>query len=118
MMRALREPMTIRELKRYMDRRFDRLERTKADKADLVRLRSELRSELGSVRSELRSGLADVRRALRGEIQQSAEETRRHFDVVAESLRDDLRLFAEAIGSHSERLDRHDVRIHRLEQRP
>ena len=36
-MRAGSEPVTIAQLKRYMDRRFDRLERTKADKSDLRR---------------------------------------------------------------------------------
>ena len=92
MMRLSREPMTIAQLKRYMDRRFDRLERTKADKTDLRRVRREIR--------------------------QSALETRRHFDVVAESLRDDIRLLAEAVVGHSERLGNHEVRIQRLEQRP
>ena len=76
-------------------RRFDRLDRRKADKSDLIRLRTELREE----------------------IRQSAEGTRRHMDVLAESIRDDLRIFADAIGLHSERLNRHDARIGRLEQR-
>lgn len=31
------EPMTIEQLKKHMDRRFDRLERTKADRSDLRR---------------------------------------------------------------------------------
>ena len=35
------------------------------------------------------------------------------MDVVAESLRDDLRIFADAIGLHSDRLNRHDARIGR-----
>lgn len=39
------------------------------------------------------------------------------MDMIAESIRDDLRLFADAIGLHSERLNRHDARIDRLEQR-
>ena len=37
MMRSPQESMTIAQLKRYMDRRFDRLERTKANKSDLRR---------------------------------------------------------------------------------
>ena len=101
--------MTISELKTSMDRRFDGLQRTKADKSDLQRLRKEM---LG-----LRKEMLDSRAGLRHEIVRSAEETRRHFDVVAESLRDDLRLFAEAIAAHSDRLDRHDTRISRLESR-
>jgi hypothetical protein len=32
------EPMTIEQLKAHMDRRFDRLERTKADRSELRRL--------------------------------------------------------------------------------
>jgi hypothetical protein len=54
---------------------------------------------------------------LREEIRQSAAETRGHMDMIAESLRDDLRMFADAIGLHSDRLNRHDARISRLERR-
>jgi hypothetical protein len=36
--------------------------------------------------------------------------------VIAESLRNDLRLFADAIARHSERLDQHDARLARLER--
>ena len=91
MMRASRQPMTIAQLKRHMDRRFDRLERTKADKSEIRRLREE--------------------------IARSAEETRRHFDIVAESLRDDFRIFADSIGRQTERLNQHETRIIRLEER-
>ena len=58
-----------------------------------------------------------MRTELREEIRQSAEETRLHMEMIAESIRDDLRIFADAIGLHSERLNRHDTRISRLEQR-
>ncbi|HVH29606.1 MAG TPA: hypothetical protein VM818_22815 [Vicinamibacterales bacterium] len=47
--------------------------------------------------------------SLESEIRRQAEETRRHFDVVAESLKDDFRIFADATGVHSGRLDGHDV---------
>lgn len=36
-MRGRDEPMTLDQLKRHMDRRFDRLQRTKANKTDLRR---------------------------------------------------------------------------------
>ena len=36
-MRRSRKRMTLASLKRHMDRRFDRLQRTKADKTDLQR---------------------------------------------------------------------------------
>ena len=92
MMRPSREPMTIDQLKRHLDRRFDRLERKKADKTEV--------------------------RQLRAEIARSARETRQHMDMVAESLRDDLRIFADAIAGHSDCLDGHEGRITRLERRP
>jgi len=50
-------------------------------------------------------------------MKETAVETRRHFDVVAESLHDDLRIFADEIARHTERLDHHEVRIVRLERR-
>jgi hypothetical protein len=109
MIRRTRNTMTILQLKRSIDRRFDqnrrrfdkighrfdKLDRHKADKSDLVRMRAELREEIA----------------------RSAEATRRHMDVIADSLRDDLRIFADAIGLHSERLNKHDARIGRLERR-
>jgi hypothetical protein len=38
-----------------------------------------------------------VETALRQEIREEAVATRRHFDVVAESLRDDIRIIAEGL---------------------
>jgi len=102
MMRRRRTPMTILQLKKSVERRFDRLDRRKVDKSDLLRLREEMKS---------------LRTELRDEIARSAAETRRHMDVIAESLRDDLRLFADAIGLHDARLNQHHTRIQRLEQR-
>src|SRR4249920_979755 len=83
MMRAPREPMTIAQLKRSMDSRFRRVdERFK--------------------RIDQRFRHVDLEfRRVREEVRQQSEQTRRHFDVVAESLRDDLRLSAEAIRANS-----------------
>jgi hypothetical protein len=111
MIRGARKPMTVLQLKRSMDRRFDRAERSTRHefdkgKSELVRSKRELRAEIAALRTELRE-----------EIRRSAEDTRRHMDVIAESLRDDLRIFADAIGLHSERLNTHDMRIGALERR-
>jgi hypothetical protein len=46
---------------------------------------------------ELREALDRLSSDLRAEIQASALETRRHFDVVAESLRADVRGLAEGL---------------------
>lgn len=90
MIRTAREPMTIAQLKRSTDRRFERLDRS------------------------LNRRFAKIDRRF-DEMDRRFDELRRHFDIIAESLRDDFRLFADAIASHLERLDRHDQRITRLE---
>ena len=120
--------MTISELKRAMDRRFDRLERTKVDKAEFRRAITRLRTGLHGLHGEIVTSAAETRRyvdascdslrsSLRDEIASSAAETRRHFNVVAEAIRDDIRIFAEALASHSDRLDKHGMRITALERR-
>ena len=63
------------------------------------------RGELGAVHGELRATRDELYRALRDE----GEQTRRHFDVVAESLHDDIRLLAEGQVALHQRID--DVRI-------
>jgi hypothetical protein len=55
-------------------------------------------------------------RLLEKEVRGSEDRLRRHFDVVIESLHDDLRMFAEAIGVHSERLGDHEQRLKKLER--
>jgi hypothetical protein len=59
MIRSVREPMTIEQLRRHMDGRFDRLERTKVDKNDLKR---ELRRFATRVDLRRFATRADVRR--------------------------------------------------------
>ena len=49
MIRRSRKPMTTLQLKRSTDRRLDRLDRRKADKSDLVRLRTGLRAEIAAL---------------------------------------------------------------------
>ncbi len=71
-----------------------------------------LRGEFGSLRGEfgtLRGEFGTLRGefgTLRQEVRDSAAETRRHFDVVAEYLRHDIRGVAEGVIGLSERVDR------------
>ncbi|HEV2053896.1 MAG TPA: hypothetical protein VGV06_01845 [Methylomirabilota bacterium] len=71
-----------------------------------------LREEFGSLRGEfgsLREEFGTLRGefgTLRQEVRDSAAETRRHFDVVAEYLRHDIRGVAEGVIGLSERVDR------------
>jgi hypothetical protein len=44
--------------------------------------------------------------ATKAELAEEGERSRRHMDVVAESLRDDIRLVAEAVVGLGERIDR------------
>jgi chromosome segregation ATPase len=46
-----------------------------------------------------------------------AEDIKRHFDIVAESLRDEIRLVADGVAMNSERLDRVDGRLDRVDGR-
>jgi hypothetical protein len=89
--------MTISELKRAMDRRFDRLERTKVDKAEFRRAITTLRTDLKRVertkvdKAEFRRAITRLRTELHGEIVTSAAETRRYMDATGDHLRLSLR---------------------------
>lgn len=47
----------------------------------------------------------------------TAEDIKRHFSVVAESLRSDIRLVIEGVAANTERLDRVEVRLDRMDTR-
>ena len=64
-----------------------------------------LRGEVGTLRGEVGT-LRGEFGTLRQEIRDTAAETRRHFDVVAEHLRHDIRGIAEGVIGLSERVDR------------
>ncbi|MGH7374235.1 MAG: hypothetical protein ACREJY_08425 [Candidatus Rokuibacteriota bacterium] len=49
---------------------------------------------------------AALRQELRQEIREAAVETRRHFDVVAEAMRSDVRAVAEGVAANSESIER------------
>jgi hypothetical protein len=64
-----------------------------------------LRGEFGTLHGEFGT-LHGEFGALRQEVRDSAAETRRHFDVVAEYLRHDIRGIAEGVIALSERVAR------------
>ena len=47
----------------------------------------------------------------------TTEEIKRHFNVVAESLRSEIRTVAEGVGANTDRLDRIEERLESLEAR-
>jgi hypothetical protein len=112
-----REPMTIDGLKRSTDRHFHRLDQ-RFRRLDQRFRRLDQRFRRRFDRIDQRFAKIDHRfDHLEQEMNRSAEETRRQFNIIAESMRDDLRMFADAIAGHSERLNQHDTRIGRLERR-
>jgi hypothetical protein len=119
-----REAMTIDGLKRSTDRHFHRLDqrfRRRFDRIDRRFEKIDQRFEKIDQRFEKidqRFEKIDQRfDHLEQEMNRSAEETRRQFKIIAESMRDDLRIFADAIAGHSELLNQHETRIGRLERR-
>lgn len=58
---------------------------------------AETRDAIAAVRTELGEVEARVRAEFRLEIREEGATTRRHFDVVTESLRDNIRIIAEGV---------------------
>jgi hypothetical protein len=103
--------LSVRDLKTDMDGRFHDL------KTEMNGRFSELKTELNGRFADVDRRFADVDRRferLDGRITDAAAETRRHFDVIAESLRAEIRLRHEGTDT---RLDNHEQRIQALEKR-
>jgi uncharacterized coiled-coil DUF342 family protein len=116
------------ETRAYLDAALEGLRQDiRAGTAETAALRQELRAETGALRGELRAETAALRgetaelrhelraetgalRAetaeLRREMRETAQETRRHFDVVGESIRSDVRAVAEGVAANSEAIER------------
>ena len=83
-----------------VERRVDRIEQilpTLATREDLKREIAPL-----ATKAELRAAIAPL--ATKAELREVEQRLRTHFDVVTESLRDDIRLVAEAVVALSERV--------------
>lgn len=68
----------------------------------------------GETRAYLDQALGSLRQEfvdLRHEVRDTAAETRRHFDVVAESLRQDIQAVAEGVAATTERMDRVEASV-------
>ena len=92
----------------------------------LLTTKEELRAAVAllATKEELRAAVAPL--ATRAELREESERTRRHSQVLFESLRDDIRIVAEAQVStlvelrsmsqqHRKTLDNHELRLVRLE---
>ena len=96
-----------------VERRVDPVEQilpTLATRSDLreaiapLATKAELREAIAplATKAELREAIAPL--ATKAELREVELRLRTHFDVVTESLRDDIRLVAEAVVSLSERV--------------
>ena len=110
-----------------LDRRVDRIEQI----LPTLLTRDEFKTAIDTVatKEDVREGVDDLRtetkaelEALRSEVQiafvKHSSEIRQHFDVVAESLRGDIRLIADGHSYVLGRLDRIDQRLDSIERRP
>jgi hypothetical protein len=109
-----------------VERRTERIESflpTLATKEELretaarLATREELRETVArlATREELREAVA--RLATKEELREEGERTRRHFDVVAERMRDDIRLVAEGHLATEAKFDRQRLEQLALERR-
>lgn len=88
-----------------LERRVSTVEQilpTLATKTDLADLRAAMKADLAAAIAPLATK-ADIT----ADLQRAADETRRHFDVVAEGLRADIRIIAEGVVSLHARVDAH-----------
>jgi hypothetical protein len=103
-----------------LDLRLERIEQF----LPTLATKEELRAQALATKEELRAAVAPL--ATRAELREESERTRRHSQVLFESLRDDIRIVAEAQVStlvelrsmsqqHRKTLDNHELRLVRLE---
>jgi hypothetical protein len=90
------------ELVRNIDRRLERVEQF----LPTLATKEELRDAVANLatKDELRGAVADLAtkaelQGVRAELREEGERTRRHFDIVAEEMKGQTRLIAEALES-------------------
>jgi hypothetical protein len=118
--------LSVRELKVEMDGGFRDL-RTEMDgsfrelKTDITRLdrrfhelKTEMDDRFSQLTTEMDGRFSQLKRDIDSRITEGEATTRRHFDIVAESLRAEIRLRLEGTDT---RVDGHERRIQALEKR-
>jgi glutaredoxin 2 len=129
MMPDLPEPMTIEQLKNHMDRRFDRLQRTKANKSDLRGFATETGLKRFATKEDLKrfATKEDLKRfATKKDLQRFATKKDLERYATKADLKAGLDRIEDRIASmqktlegmlrhHGVVLDDHEVRIRDLE---
>jgi hypothetical protein len=120
------EPMTIEQLKAHMDRRFDRLERTKADRTELRRLAARCATKADLKRFATKEDLRRLERRLEQRFA-TKDDFRKRFATKDElkaafgRLEDRIaamQTMLQRVADHHDRiLNNHEARIADLERR-
>jgi hypothetical protein len=69
-------------------------------------LRGEIQTSAADLRGEIQAAAAETRAYVDDRLQTTTVEMRRHFEVVGESLRSDIRAVAEGVVLLGQRVDR------------
>lgn len=103
------------DIVRNIDLRLERVEQF----LPTLATKDELREAVADLATE--AELQETARAIRAELREEGERTRRHFDIVAEEMKGQTRLIAEALDDHRERTDHRfgdvDARLSTLDRR-
>ncbi len=105
------DSQTMEKMIRNIDRRTRAIEQilpTLATRAELKKAIAPL-----ATKAELKKAIAPL--ATKAELKEEGERTRRHMDVLAEAMRDQVRVIAEGHDWLASRVVDHDGRITRLE---
>lgn len=94
--------MTIEELRTEMQAGFKKVDE------EFVVVRAEMKAGFSRVDDEFKS--------VRAEIKAEGGATRRHFDIIAEDMKDLIKIVAEATAQKTQRLNDHETRLTKLEK--
>jgi hypothetical protein len=89
---------------------------------EFVNVRTEMRDGFKNINDQFKNvddqfkNVDDQFSRIRAEAQDHAETTRGHFDIVAESLRESVKIVAEGNAHSSSRLDNDETRLKGLER--
>ena len=132
-MRRSGKRMTLVELKRHMDRRFDRLQRTKADKADLQRFATKDGLKRFATKDDLKRFATkdDLKRfATKDDLKRFATkddleslrrlvgDVLRKVDGLHDKVDSLVRIGNDRYGVHQRALSDHEYRLRELEGHP
>jgi hypothetical protein len=105
--------MTIEELRTDMQGGFARVNGELTSlRQDFARVREEFTREFTAVWA----AMAAESESIRAEVKAEGETTRRHFDVVAEGMKDLVKVVAEATAQNTAQLTDHERRLTKLEE--